>query len=285
MAKKLTITKINSEKINNNSNISPILNLTSSQKNINIDKVQLYDSFANLFMIDENILKEITEDMKRNGYDQSQPLIIWKERNTLIDGHTRLKAARDADISSLPVVYASFESEDDVLDYMHRLQFNRRNITDKELIDLASTAITKYEKSYGKGSKAEFLAKRFNGLSESKAKQILVVLERAGRAVIELIRSDQISIYHAYTRCTREPDYKPIPKETKKGFFDYPNTLIRFDENGSFYFRDYNKERERKIFSLSKEFNKDMVKEKLRLFIEKEILNHEDNEINDYKKT
>lgn len=94
--------------------------------------------------------------MRKNGYDDAMPVIIWKEKDVLIDGHTRLRAAKAAGISSIPAVYASFENEESALDYMHRIQFNRRNITDADPIKLIINAIPQYEKGMAKAVKQNF---------------------------------------------------------------------------------------------------------------------------------
>lgn len=71
--------------------------------------------------------------MKKRGFDNSQPLLIWKEREILIDGHTRLKAAQEAGRNHVPVYEKSFESESEALEYTIHLQKDRRNLTDAEL--------------------------------------------------------------------------------------------------------------------------------------------------------
>jgi len=198
---RLTISAMNETSINNNA--GAIL-VNSNHHNIKMVKrttIKTDNRFSTLFNIDDTLLQNIVDDMKLNGYDSSQPIIIWKEKDVVIDGHTRLKAVEIAGLSDIPVAYVSFTNADEVLDYMYRLQFNRRNITDRELIDLVATILTNYTKKYGNGSRAEFLSKRFINLSIAKATQIVVVLERSADEELDRIRKGELSIYQAYKNC------------------------------------------------------------------------------------
>jgi protein gp37 len=70
--------------------------------------------------------------MKVNGYDPSQPIIIWN--STIIDGHTRYRAASQAGIEDVPIYAYDFENELAALQYAIHNQRNRRNLTDAEIM-------------------------------------------------------------------------------------------------------------------------------------------------------
>lgn len=159
----------------------------SSAKYITPADIKTAEPFESLFAIKEEVYSAIAASMKESGYDDMQPVIVWQEKGILIDGHTRRKAAIEADIAQIPYIEKSFVSEEAALDYMYHIQFSRRNITDSELVPLAMRALESYEKKYGEGSKAEFLVRRFAGLSLGKAKQLAVVLDKAQEAVPQII--------------------------------------------------------------------------------------------------
>ena len=76
--------------------------------------------------------------MRDENYDDSQPIILatWEGQDdpVCIDGHTRLKAATKAGIDEVPFYSYEFETEEDAFEYALRLQSNRRNLTDGDLL-------------------------------------------------------------------------------------------------------------------------------------------------------
>lgn len=46
-------------------------------KIIAIEKIEEHEKFKALYSIDENLLQRITEDMKQNKFDASQPVHLW----------------------------------------------------------------------------------------------------------------------------------------------------------------------------------------------------------------
>ena len=114
-----------------------------------IDEIKVHPSFQNLFSIDDDLVAEIAENIKINGYDKSQPIHIWKEQNIPIDGHTRLAVAKTAGMFEIPVYEHSFPDERSALLYAYSLQLNRRNLSDADLVN----AVQKYIELGGKTKK------------------------------------------------------------------------------------------------------------------------------------
>ena len=90
--------------------------------------------FNELFSISPAVLENIKLAMAEGGYDDSQPIIVWDGENVVIDGHTRLQAAREVDLEDIPVYFKSFADEYDALVYAIHNQRNRRNLTDAEIL-------------------------------------------------------------------------------------------------------------------------------------------------------
>ena len=72
------------------------------------------EPFCNLFPIRPTVLSQIIDDMNKNGYDACQPIVVWNM--TVVDGHTRLRAAVAAGIETVPVICRRFADEDEALD-------------------------------------------------------------------------------------------------------------------------------------------------------------------------
>ena len=86
-------------------------------KSIRISEIEYHDDFKSLFSIDDELLKRIVKSINDNKYDNSQPVHIWiyTDENGithkyLIDGHTRVKAAEEAGLETIPYYEHKFES-------------------------------------------------------------------------------------------------------------------------------------------------------------------------------
>lgn len=95
------------------------------------------EPFRSLFPVDPKVMQAIQEDMGLHGYDESQPVVatVWEnDLVVVIDGHTRLRAARRNGINSVPVLMKKFSSVTDALEYAIHNQRDRRNITDADIL-------------------------------------------------------------------------------------------------------------------------------------------------------
>ena len=89
------------------------------------NKINTREPFIDLFRIYEEDYKEVFTDMEKNGFDPNEPLLIWKEENTLIDGHTRLKSAKECHIKDIPTVLISFKDEQSAIRYAIKRNKNK----------------------------------------------------------------------------------------------------------------------------------------------------------------
>jgi ParB family chromosome partitioning protein len=203
----VTATTVGSWNVNAPAPASNFLNkLEEGIKKVSIGSIRTDEPFISLLPIRDEVLSAITDNMRIKGFDQSQPLIIWKEQGVLVDGHTRLTAAKAAGINIVPVVHASFKSEDEAIGYMLQIQFSRRNIKDSELVVLAQKTLRSYDKS-SNGSKADFLTSKFIGLSATKAKKIYYIVEHASTSDFTRLSDDDVTINRLFSELkVRETD-------------------------------------------------------------------------------
>src|SRR5574344_1982696 len=78
-------------------------------KIVSISKLKFDEDFKGLFEQEPEKVERITENMKQNGFDKSQPIIVtpdWK----ILDGNSRYLAAKKANIEYVPVVVKVFNS-------------------------------------------------------------------------------------------------------------------------------------------------------------------------------
>jgi len=106
--------------------------------NMKVEEIKTHPLFEGIFAINDELLAKIEKDMRDDNYDVSQPIILatWEGQRepVCIDGHTRLKAARNTGIAEVPVFVHEFDTEEQALDKAIKLQRNRRNMTDAEIL-------------------------------------------------------------------------------------------------------------------------------------------------------
>jgi hypothetical protein len=98
------------------------------------------DTFKDLFSIDTETYKQTYSKVYLNmdllGFDQTQPIIVWKDKKLVIDGHTRLKVALEKEIKKVWVIEKDFINEDDAIQYVIHLHRDRRKFTDADIFRL-----------------------------------------------------------------------------------------------------------------------------------------------------
>ena len=179
--------------------------------------------FNELFSISPAVLENIKLAMAEGGYDDSQPIIVWDGENVVIDGHTRLQAARQVGLEDIPVYFKSFADEYDALVYAIHNQRNRRNLTDAEILRCIEALDSR--KSHGgdrrsedfkassealideqrkpqssKKNKAKSAQKTAAtvGTSRAKVEKARVVTDHAEEPVKEAVRDGAMTINKAY---------------------------------------------------------------------------------------
>jgi len=113
-------------------------------------KIKTKKPFNSIFDIDQNVLSAVKEHMEDYGFDPAAPIVIWQD--TVIDGHTRLEAAKQAGIENVPVENKEFDSEKQALQYAIHNQRDRRNLTNSELLRCIE-ALDKRKENRGGGDR------------------------------------------------------------------------------------------------------------------------------------
>jgi hypothetical protein len=197
-----------------------------------ISEIRVEDPFKDLLPIDQQILKSIEEDMVKHGFDEAHPIVIWTERGILLDGHTRIEAAKRlfGDDYAIPIIEKSFASEEDALAYVFH-QKDRRNWSDPIIL----RAVEKVDQRFvvqrnenGKftaagdqatGGRSAQRTAKIIGISRDKVEKCRGILA-ADEEIKLAVLTQGISINQAYNRIM---DRKPSRKQdTTKFISDYP---------------------------------------------------------------
>lgn len=165
---------------------------------VSIDKLHFDEDYKAVFKQEEDKVQRIAEDMKANGFDKSQPIIL-DENYAILDGNSRFMACQIAGITKVPVIIKKFESKKEALLYALGLQMNRRNIADESiLIDTYNKlAAMKDEEGNKLFTDVEIAEKlRVSPRQISKAKEVDL---KATDEIKAALRAGEISLHKAYT--------------------------------------------------------------------------------------
>ena len=179
---------------------------------VSIDKLHFDEDYKAVFKQEEDKVQRIAEDMKANGFDKSQPIII-DENYAILDGNSRFMACQIARITKVPVIIKKFESRKDALLYELGLQMNRRNIADDSiLIDTYHTLAAMKDEEGNKLFTDVEIAEKL-GVSPrqiSKAKEVDL---KANTELKDALKKGEITLNKAYNSMKEENKAKEEVQE------------------------------------------------------------------------
>ena len=205
-------------------------------------EIRTASPFKDLFPIRETTLNEIVEDMKKNGYDYAHPITIWAgHKVTVVDGHSRLKAALQVGMSKVPIMLRNFADEEEALQYAIHSQSGRRNLTDAELLNCISLIDTKYSRGGSSKATREAFGKSAQktadllGISRGKVEKLRTVNDHASSQVKDAILNGELSVNKAYneTMAARREEKRasePVSETCKPVADDWENETLTQEE-------------------------------------------------------
>ena len=97
-------------------------------------EVNRHPRFERLLSLDEDVATSLAADMAVSGYYRSKPIVLgtWpgQEDPVLIDDHSRVRSSERAGIEKIPYVIETFNDEDGALEYIAKVQTQRRSTDD-----------------------------------------------------------------------------------------------------------------------------------------------------------
>lgn len=106
-------------------------------------RLTLREPFKSLFPVEPDVVKELTADMKVNGFDAAQSIFAWKAPDgqlVVVDGHMRLQSAKAARLGEVHVTVRKFADEDEAFAFAIKLQRVRRNLSKLEIAEAITRA-------------------------------------------------------------------------------------------------------------------------------------------------
>ena len=164
-------------------------------KIMRISDIIIDPEISKIFKIDLRIKDEVRDSIIKNGYDKSQPIIIWKDQFILTDGHTRLCAAKEAGLDEIIVTEKKFINREAAILYAIDRQVMRRNLTSSEILR-AVEIFPNYSNKWGEGNRHKELAKRL-GVSEATIFQVKDIIKNSTEEDKKAVVDGKMSIYSA----------------------------------------------------------------------------------------
>ena len=132
-----------------------------------IAELKCTDPFKAIFPINPLDLQAITDHMRTNGFDEAQPVIVWKGTDFVVDGFTRIEAAIANNIKAIHVVEKEFQNDIDAIKYTVHLQRDRRNLTPAQFTRLIETVDKRVQRG-GDRKSAEFKEVNYKPLDDDE---------------------------------------------------------------------------------------------------------------------
>lgn len=191
-----------------------------------VNEITTDPTFKSLLPINQTDLEEITKNIREHGFEKTKAVCVWKEKGILIDGYTRLTAAKTAGLLEIYKYEKSFETEEDALQYAVEQQLNRRNLNDAGKIILIEKLDNlkkagrpgNEETAEEKGKSAEKLAKAI-GTSTRSVERTRSVLKNGDEELISKVKSGEVSINKAAEEIKKKKKEQekshsyPVPEE------------------------------------------------------------------------
>jgi len=212
-------------------------------------EIHTHESFKALFPINPELQEKIENDMREGTYDLSQPVILatWKGQKEPVcaDGHTRLRAAINVGIEEVPIWIHEFDSEQEAIDQAIKLQQNRRNMTDADILvcvalldskrprggDRKSEQAKSKPKSDGNENSRSSSAKKTAdkiGTSSRKVEKARTVLGKGDPDTIAAVQNGEMSIHKAYQEVQKKAGKKSDEKikEIQEQHYVIPEDML-----------------------------------------------------------
>lgn len=180
---------------------------------VELSKLHFDKDFKELFSQEPEKVERIAADMKVNGFDNSQPILVTKDLS-ILDGNSRYLASQKAGIKFVPIIIKDFKDKNEALCYELHLQLDRRNLSDAEIFSMFQKLekMKADAKDEGKATSDftdEKLAVQLKK-SERQVQKMRELSKKADEKTLEKVSSGEITINQAYKEVKKVD--KPVQK-------------------------------------------------------------------------
>jgi protein gp37 len=158
---------------------------------VRTDHLKTDADLAGVFPIHSETAAAIAASMQEIGYDQAEPIVVWSPDGVVVDGHTRLAAAKSASLDRVYVDERIFEDKREALEYAIRRQRDRRNLSRPELGGFIARAVETLDRVKPQGQRSDLA----QDCAKSEGKSSADTAEKIGVSArtVEMVRAVQAS--------------------------------------------------------------------------------------------
>tara|TARA_B100001142_G_scaffold304985_1_gene333559 strand:+ start:2990 stop:3715 length:726 start_codon:yes stop_codon:yes gene_type:complete len=195
------------------------------------DDLKTAEVFSNLFAINPKNYKDIKSNIKKDGFRDCFPIIVWQGTGVIVDGHTRLKACQELGVPYVNAEYIHFDSELEAVEFAIKTQTNRRNLTDSEMYE-CKDKLDLLRKTHGgdHGATSRLASRKSSqetakalGCGSRKVEQMRTIQDHADEETIQAVKDGNMSINKAYneTQAKRKVQAKEAEPVDDTKFVEY----------------------------------------------------------------
>lgn len=204
----------------------------SKIRRMKIDSLKTNPKFKELYSAEPEKVEAISQSILEKGLDPTQPIIILED-GTIVDGHSRLLAAKKAGLDEVfVIVKKGFSSETEVLMYEEHLQLSRRNLNETEKLKHLENLLQLKKQSQDTGKDIsefsdESIAQKL-AISPRQVQKMREVEAKATPQQLEAIRSGESTLNKVHKEIKKTQGASRKTPVTKKGTEkeDYSNIYV-----------------------------------------------------------
>lgn len=193
-------------------------------KLVPVADIKTNPELSEIFQKQDKVVEDIKKSMQEDGFHKEEPIVIAKLSDGTVlgiaDGNTRLMVAKEIGMDEVPVVYKTFDSLEDAIQYAKDRQFHRRNLTQAEIYNYANN-LNAIEDKNGEGRATERLAKEI-GVSASTLQHARTVGKKASDEVKEKIKNNEMTVNQGYQTVRQKKESK---NEDSENDFDIDDEI------------------------------------------------------------
>lgn len=121
---------------------------------VSIDRLETDPDLSSLFPIESSQLEAVYKSIVEDGFSEAEPISVW-QNYIIVDGHTRLEAAKKAGESRVFIYNHDFADKREALEYAIARQRDRRNLTKKQIDSFVARAIAALDRVGKSGERTD----------------------------------------------------------------------------------------------------------------------------------
>ena len=238
---------------------------------LKISDLTIDPEFEAIYPQTEFNINKICSSILEKGFDADCEIICWRWNGKIIvvDGHTRLKACKKSGIiDSVPVVFKTFNSREEVIQFIRDNQNRRRNLERNQLEVSIFQQLLDYEKSENKKKYTNEYIMQNLGIKETQLRKYREVLRNGTKEQLDLIINGKSSLNKIFNEIkgSQNPEKRRSEKSEEKKYISFDKNSFSHSEAIPKDLLEAEKFFLKFLYSFTKETTSEETKETIRTY-------------------